>query len=152
MPKVIITGNTRGIGLAFNNHFLSKGWKVVGFNTSTGLENVLIESTDCDLFINNAYANGIQIDFLNKLHNTTKMIICGSIAAFNPDPKLPLYSKHKKELLDRFRELSNPNILMLNLSAKGYNDPDALLKITDLWLEHPVINEISFDPTGEPNG
>jgi hypothetical protein len=44
-----------------------------------------------------------------------------------------------------------PNILMLHLSAKGYNNKDLLLKIIDLWLEYPTITEVCFDPTGNPN-
>ena len=153
MPKVVITGHTSGIGLDFARHFSDKGWTVVGFDRTTGFENVVNEVIDSDLFINNSYANGAQINFLNTLHDRVpKMIICGSVAAYYPDPALPEYSEHKKELLDRFRELNNPDILMLNLSAKGYNDVEALLKIIDLWLAHPVINEVSFDPTGEPNG
>ena len=153
MPKVVITGHTSGIGLDFAKHFSDKGWTVVGFNRETGFDNVVSEASKSDLFINNSYADGAQLNFLNALHNqVSKMIICGSVAAYYPDPTLPEYSEHKKELLTRFRELNNPNILMLNLSAKGYNDVTALLKIIDLWLTHPVITEVSFDPTGEPNG
>lgn len=153
MPKVVITGHTSGIGLEFAEHFRNKGWTVVGFNRATGFDNVVNEVSNSDLFINNSYADGAQLNFLNTLHDrVSRMIVCGSVAAYYPDPTLPEYSEHKKELLNRFRELNKPNILMLNLSAKGYNDVDALLKIIDLWLVHPVITEVSFDPTGEPNG
>lgn len=153
MPKVVITGNTRGIGLDFHNHFNKKGWEVIGFNRETGLDEVVEKSQGCDLFINNAYADGKQIDFLNQLYDKVgQMIVCGSVVAFYPDYKLPLYSDHKRQLLERFRIINKPSILMLHLSAKGYNDPETLLKIVDLWLEHPHITEVGFDPTGEPNG
>ena len=151
--KCVIVGDTRGIGNIFKNHFVLKGWNVIGFNRSTGLDNLIEESLGCDLFINNAYVDGKQIDFLNQLHNSVeKMIVCGSVAAFYPDKKLPVYSYHKKLLAERVKELAKSNILMLHLSAKGYNDTDTLLKVIDLWLENPSITEVGFDPTGEPNG
>ena len=151
--KCVITGDTRGIGSVFKNHFISKGWTVIGFNRSTGLDRVVQESIGCDLFINNAYADGKQIDFLNELYTSVdKMIVCGSVAAFYPDIKMPIYSYHKKLLADKVKEIARSNILMLHLSAKGYNNPSTLLKIIDLWLENPVISEVGFDPTGEPNG
>ncbi len=150
--KCVITGDTRGIGNVFKNHLKSKGWSVIGFNRFTGLDNVVQEAIGCDLFINNAYADGKQIDFLNQLYaSVDKMIICGSVAAFYPDKKMPIYSNHKKLLAERVKELARPNILILHLSAKGYNDPDTLLKVIDLWLENTCITEVGFDPTGEPN-
>jgi NADPH-dependent curcumin reductase CurA len=148
----VITGDTRGIGKVFKDFFKSKGWKVIGFNSKTGLHNVIDASKGCDLFINNAYADGKQLEFLNQLYNSVgKMIVCGSVAAFYPDPKLPIYSYHKRELAHRVKELGKSNILMLHLSAKGYNDTDTLLKIIDLWLENSHITEITFDHNGEPN-
>lgn len=150
--KCVITGHTRGIGKIFKDHLESRGWNVVGFNTGTGLDNVVTEAMGCDLFINNAYADGEQIRFLDELHNKVgKMIVCGSVAAFYPDPKLPVYSEHKKELANRVKELLNPNILILHLSAKGYNNKEALMKIVDLWLEFSTFTEVFFDPTGTPN-
>jgi hypothetical protein len=150
--KCVITGDTRGIGKTFKDHLESKGWTVIGFNRSTGLDDVIHTAKGCDLFINNAYADGKQIDFLNQLYNSVdKMIVCGSVAAFYSDPKLPVYSLHKKELAERIKDLAMPNILMLHLSAKGYNNKDLILKIIDLWLEHPIITEVCFDPTGKPN-
>jgi NAD(P)-dependent dehydrogenase (short-subunit alcohol dehydrogenase family) len=153
MKKVCITGDTRGIGLNFRNHFLKLGYTVVGFNRSTGLDTVVKESEGCDIFINNAYIDGQQIEFLNSLVDKVgKMIICGSVAAFYPDPQLPKYSKHKLELVEKIRKLNNTNILLLHLSAKGYNNPEAILEVVNLWLKFPIITEVMFDHTGEPNG
>lgn len=150
--KCVITGDTRGIGKTFKEHLESKGWQVIGFNTSTGFNGLVDAAKGCDLFINNAYADGQQIKFFNELHNKVgKMIVCGSVAAFNPDPNMPVYSEHKKELASRVREISDPSILMLHLSAKGYNNRIALMKIIDLWLECSTFTEVFFDPTGRPN-
>jgi hypothetical protein len=155
MSKVVITGHTKGIGLEFWKHFAKLGWHTVGFNTSTGLANIVKQATNCDLFINNAYADGKQIDLLNELHPLVeKMIVCGSVAAFSPDTNMQAYSNHKSELATRVKELqeTGTTILMLHLSAKGYNDPTALLALIDVWLKHPCITDVSFDTTGEPNG
>jgi hypothetical protein len=152
MNKVVITGHTSGIGLNFYNYFKQQNYNIVGYNTVTGFDNIVNNSIGCDLFINNSYADGFQIDLLENLHNKVgKMIVCGSVAAFNPDPNLPEYSKHKKELADKVRNLNSPHILMLHLSSKSYNTPELLLKVINLWLEYPLITEIFFDPTGKPN-
>lgn len=152
MPKVVITGNTRGIGLNFYQHFLSKQWHVVGFNSSTGLDHVVQECEDCDLFINNAYADGKQIELFELLHDRVpRIVVCGSVAAFYPDPRLPIYSKHKNQLANKVRQSPCANLLMLHLSAKGYNNPSLLLKIIDTWLDSPSVMHITFDPSGEPN-
>lgn len=152
MNKIIVTGNTRGIGLSLYNHFKNLNYNVIGYNRTTGFDTIIDDAKDCDLFVNNAYADGYQNELLDKLHSTVKkMVVCGSVAAFYPDPKLPLYSQHKKDLVDKVRLLNNPNILMLHLSAKAYNKPETLIKIIDLWLENPIITEVFFDPTGKPN-
>lgn len=148
----VIIGDSRGLGNIFKKHFESKAWNIIGFNSSTGLDAVIDKSIDCDLFINNAYINGKQIDFVNALHNSVKkMIVCGSVAAFYPDPKLPTYSHHKKILVERIRELSNPNIFLLHLSSKAYNNPTVILNLIDLWLEQSIMTEVFFDPRGKPN-
>lgn len=153
--KCCITGHTRGIGLAFYDHFKSKGWDVVGINpvNFNTIDSIIEQSKGCDIFINNAYADGRQIDLVEALHDKVgKMIVCGSVAAVHPDPDRAIYSLHKRQLLQLVQKLANPNIFMLHLSAKGYNDTAALLAVIDLWLKHPHITEVGFDPTGEPNG
>lgn len=153
MPRVVITGHTRGIGSAFYRHFTQRGWEVSGYNTQTGLDTVISDAVGCSLFINNAYAEGKQILFLDELYGKVdKMIICGSVAANYPDPQLPVYSQHKKKLYERFKNLNSSSMLLLHLSAKGYNSPLALLRLVDTWLEFPCFTEIVFDSTGEPNG
>lgn len=156
--KCVIVGDTRGLGKVFKDYLQAKGWNVIGFNRKTGLDKVVESSLGCDLFINNAYADGQQINFLNQLYrNVKKMIVCGSVAAYNVDKSRPQYSFHKKKLLERTREIQSSkfkdqaDILILNLSGEGYNNENCILEIFELWLKYPLINEISFDPTGIPN-
>jgi hypothetical protein len=150
--KCVITGHTKGIGLSFYKHFIAKGWNVVGFNTDTGLDSVVEQAQGCDLFINNAYANGLQISLFNQLHaSVKKMVVCGSIAARYPDPKMPAYSHHKKELEDRVIDVANTrrtgqaDIVLLQLTSTSYANDDRVLKFVDYWLDNPEIINVGFD-------
>jgi NAD(P)-dependent dehydrogenase (short-subunit alcohol dehydrogenase family) len=150
--KCVITGHTRGIGLSFYKHFAAKGWNVIGFNTTTGLDRVVAEAQGCDLFINNAYANGLQTSLFNQLHaSVKKMIVCGSIAARYPDSKMPAYSHHKKELEDRVIDVANTrragqaDILLLQLTSTSYADDSRVLKFIDFWLDNTGIINVGFD-------
>jgi hypothetical protein len=148
-----VTGHTKGIGQSLYNHFVSLGWQVTGYNSVTGLSNVIKEAAGCDLFINNAYANGVQIDLLNQLYDSVgQMIVCGSIVTDYPDPMLLEYTKHKQELEKKVLELSpHASILLLKLSGHAYNNPDEVIGIVDYWLANPTISVVSFKPIGEPN-
>lgn len=153
--KCCITGNTTGLGKVLNDYFVSQGWTVFGFNSVTGLNRVIELSSDCDLFINNAYANGMQIDFLNQLYNSVgKMIICGSVVTDFPDPSLPVYTTHKKQLENRFLEVADhakSQMLLLKLSSDAYNSPDLILKTIEFWLQNPQIKVITYVATEDPN-
>lgn len=149
--KVCITGTTRGIGQAIAEHFKKLGWEVVELNRG----DVIVESAvGCDLFINNAYINGHQIDIFNQLYaSVAKMVVMGSIAADYPDPDMPAYSQHKKELKERVMDVANTGkykILLLELTGASYNDPELVTRIIDLWLDYPTLTSVAFVP-GEPN-
>jgi len=140
--KCVITGNTRGIGKAFYDHFANNGWEVVGLNRTTGLQ----YDQPCDLFINNAYADGQQINFIDQF-KYEKMIVCGSVAADVPDLSMPVYSQNKRFLEDKVYELQQINqtsILLLKLSGGSYNNVPMILDLVELWLKHPGIATISF--------
>jgi NADP-dependent 3-hydroxy acid dehydrogenase YdfG len=151
MIKVCITGTTRGLGKSLAEHFNSKGYEVVELNRG----DVIVESAiGCDLFINNAYINGHQIDIFNQLYDKVgKMIVMGSVAADYPDPQMPEYSQHKRELKERVLEVAskNANILLLQLTGESYNDTTLIKNTIDFWLDNPKVTCISF-VHGEPNG
>ena len=56
--KCIVTGHTSGIGKIIYEHFLSKGWEVIGMSRSNGYnivsnqERVINDSIGCDIFVN----------------------------------------------------------------------------------------------------
>lgn len=153
MSKVCITGTTRGIGRAIAEHFKQLGWEVVELNRG---DEIIKSAAECDLFINNAYINGHQVDIFNQLYSSvSKMIVIGSIASDHPDPKMPAYSQHKKELKERVMEVANSSIdkadiLLLQLTGESYNDSDLVINTIKFWLDNPKITCVSFVP-GEKN-
>lgn len=153
MSKVCITGTTRGIGKSIAEHFKKLEWDVVELNRG---DEIIGSAIGCDLFINNAYIDGHQIDIFNELYDkVAKMVVIGSIASDYPDPEMPDYSQHKKELKDRVLEVANSSvkkadILLLQLTGESYNDPKTVTRTLDLWLEYPSIISMSFKP-GQPN-
>lgn len=153
--KCCITGYTRGLGKAINDYLVAQGWTVVGFNSSTSLDRIVELSENCDLFINNAYGDGIQIELLNQLYNSVgKMIVCGSVVTDFPDSQLPVYTHHKKELEHRFLEVADhakSKMLLLKLSSNAYNNPELVLKTIEFWLQTPQIKVITYVTTESPN-
>lgn len=151
-----ITGHTTGLGKAMFNHMVSKGYLVKGFSHSNGynLENdfdkVCAEIKGADIFINNAYANGMQLDYLKRLKtDVKKMIICGSISGF--DTKDGKYSADKAALIKEVNDNAGvkneglSDMLLLNLSSSAYSDQSAILKLIDYWLENPTLLQATFD-------
>ena len=153
--KCCITGYTRGLGQVINDYLVSQGWTVIGFNSSTKLDRIVELSENCDLFVNNAYGDGIQIELLNQLYNSVgKMIVCGSVVTDFPDPQLPVYTHHKQELEQRFLQVAdtaNSQMLLLKLSSDAYNDPQLVLRSIEFWLENPQIKVITYVAKEEPN-
>lgn len=153
--KCCLTGYTKGIGKTFHDYFLSMGWEVVGFNSKDDFSSIVQQSKNCDLFINNSYANGRQIDFLNQLYNSVgKMIVCGSVASDFPDPALPEYSQHKKILEQRFLEVADyaqSQMLLLKLSSDAYNDPKLIIRTIEFWINNPEVKVVTFVAKQEPN-
>jgi len=74
--KIALTGHTSGIGKALYD-VLSKDHEVVCFSRTNGydiskpsiMDQIVQESLDCDVFINNAYCGMAQVNILNNLWN-----------------------------------------------------------------------------------
>jgi hypothetical protein len=154
MLKVCITGTTRGIGKTLADHFKELGWEVIELNRG---DEMIESAVGSDLFINNTYGDGMQIDIFNQLYaRVAKMVVMGSIASNYPDPEMLTYSQHKKELKERVLEVANSSvkkadILLLQLTGESYNDSSLITRTIDFWLDTPKVTCISF-VHGNPNG
>lgn len=73
--KIAITGHTQGIGLALKDLYQQQGHQVVGFSRSNGYDisdatarkKIIEQSSDCDIFFNNAHCDFSQCDLLFEL-------------------------------------------------------------------------------------
>lgn len=153
---VYITGHTRGLGRYFHDYFLNRGCTVVGFSNETGynlekdFSEIVNKVTPESVFINNAYANGVQKNFIVSLHNkVSKMIVCGSIASKYPDISMPKYSDDKYDLekvfFDYANRKSNTNYLLLGLTSSSYKDQTLIGKTLDFWLANPNIIQVGYN-------
>jgi hypothetical protein len=136
--KIAVTGHTSGIGKSLFDHFVEQRHYCIGFSRSTGHDisnvnnrhQILEFSRDCDIFINNAYKNFDNSQFLllkekyNDWIGKEKIIlnISSRITDF-PKPAsifLQQYWETKKDQ-DIFCQgkISNPQIINLKL---GYVD------------------------------
>ena len=78
--SVAITGHTQGIGKGLYDYFVSKGCQVKGFSKTNGydisynqdLSEIIDETLDCDLFINNAYYKDQQVHLALQWHMSHK--------------------------------------------------------------------------------
>jgi NAD(P)-dependent dehydrogenase (short-subunit alcohol dehydrogenase family) len=160
--KCVITGHTRGIGKSLYEYFVFKGWKVIGFSTSTGhdirecYDTILKEARTADLFVNNLCVDDYQIKFLHDLNGKIKRIInCGSIAGDYDDLLNINYSRVKKELKQLCKHYSlqgESNILHLNITmaedakSTDYGIPYTdIVNAVDFWMDNPRVNNIEFD-------
>lgn len=115
--KVVITGHVSGIGKALSEAFVN--YKCVGFDIIQGkdvskqstVEEILLECSDADIFINNALSN--QIDLLEKVHtlwlgqNKTIINISSAMTYFCDvvDASFSSYFEHKKLLNQTCKKL-----------------------------------------------
>jgi nucleoside-diphosphate-sugar epimerase len=121
--KVAITGHSRGLGKALWDRFAEQDdVELVGFSRSNGYnialsniqDKIVTESSDCDLFINNAYSGFAQTDILIKMtdawkHQANKWIVnVGSLASYHDKRRMWPYSVHKIAL-DRQTEQVQAN-------------------------------------------
>ncbi len=110
--KIALTGHTSGIGKALYD-ILSKDHEMVCFSRTNGydiseltiIDQIIQESLECDVFINNAYYSLSQVNILNKLwhfwkRDKTKTIV--NISSLSKYPGVSGnqsgYSAHKAAL------------------------------------------------------
>lgn len=125
--NIAITGHTNGIGLGIFNYFQNKGHFVIGFSKSTGFDitseedrlSIIEKSKDCDIFVNCAYNNYDNSQFIllqeifNKWRGTNKQIINISSRYTNTLNNSYSASKHKQDEFCEQNIFHLPRILNL---------------------------------------
>ncbi len=158
--RVVITGHTGGLGLAFFNFFKERGDEVVGLSRSTGFllpdkfDEICEIAENSDLFVNNVHSETTQIKFLLKLYSKTSIFTSGSIASDYPKKEFMDYSLVKKALEvehKRLKKISPYPMLLLKmgfLENTKQNDPipfQQIINSVDFWLKNPRASMIEFD-------
>lgn len=113
--KYTITGHTAGLGYCLHNRVNSVGFsRTNGYDISTknGRQRIIDESTDCNIFINNAYAEFYQVDMLYEMFDSWKdsnkiIINIGSNTTDGIKSYVHPYAAHKAALHKASEQLSN---------------------------------------------
>lgn len=147
--KVALTGHKRGLGECLYSTLIHKGHEVVAFDLHTGYNindgairrQILEESIDCEVFINNAYSAPGQYELLKTLiesQNFNAILNVGTMATKVPkemleqdpdwqqQPDHEVYLKQKllqESLVEKLRSRSKALLLTVN---PGYMDTSLL--------------------------
>jgi short-subunit dehydrogenase involved in D-alanine esterification of teichoic acids len=150
--KIAITGHTKGIGKALAEKF-SMSHDVIGFSKSNGYDisseearnQILEESKDCSIFINNAYDPIGQTELLNQLievySNSDKLIINinSKLSFFPATPEYDQYIKSKATQNKIIKErIFQDSPRLLNV-VTGLVDTDMSVK-----FNAPKVNPADF--------
>jgi hypothetical protein len=157
--RVVITGHTGGLGLAFFNYFKQRNDDVIGVSRSTGFilpdkfEEVSILAENADLFINNFHHRLLQASFINRLSLKVPIITCGSMAGDYPS-KIGIYSRDKEVIHKTHKAHKKKGHLPMLLLKMGFLENwkeydgipyDQIINAVDFWLQNPRCSEIEFD-------
>ncbi len=158
--RVVITGHTGGLGLAFFNFFKQRGDEVIGASRSNGyalpdkLEEVIKLAEESNLFVNNAHVGLIQVKLLSRLSNKVSVISCGSMAADYQNKEFLHYSMAKKALELEHKQLKKnspyPMLLLKMGFLENWKEYDSIpysqiVNAVDFWLKNPRASIIEFD-------
>ena len=150
--KVRITGHTKGLGKSLYNYFKDKFEDVVGFDSSNTVDEIIEQSKNCDLFINNTYtADNLQLTLLEKLYKQVdKMVVCGAIVSTYPDMEHKTYTDNKNLLEREFFKLASDknettDMLLLRLTSSSYQDSDTIINSIEFWLSNPNVISLTYN-------
>lgn len=173
--KIAITGHSKGIGKAIAEHYSDH--TVLGFSRSNGYDitnnadtnNIVRESIDADVFVNNAYSGLSQLDLFEKIYTRWRgcedktIVNVVSRTIYNP-PNKKEYTLHKKTFRKRLVEVMmdpdkrcriiniNPGYVSTDMTASVQDQfkmmsPAQIAEIVDWCLQQPQhieIGEISM--------
>jgi hypothetical protein len=148
--KFYITGSSRGLG-----KLLCKEFNCVSFDKpydlSVDIEQIVEQIEPNSVVILNAYANGSQIEYLKRLRDKCKIIVCGSIAGTNQDVTTNdtiKYSMDKlllEKIVTQIALKSKLPILYLRLTASSYKDHQLIINTIKFWLDNPSLTFAGYN-------
>ena len=122
--KIVITGHTQGLGLAFFRNFSAHN--VIGFSRSNGYNianltsriKILDAIKDADIFINNAYNNydDSQLQLLEEAYNLwkgTNKIIVNVSSRYTTGHEKYCKDKEQQDMFCKSKEFTLPHIINL---------------------------------------
>jgi hypothetical protein len=163
MTKCVVTGHTSGIGKAIYNRFENLGFEMIGVSRRTeydieeNYDTFLELARSCDIVINNAYCNDIQLRILNDLNGIVPNIITlGSIAGYyyQQATAKKQYCYNKQQLIETTKKLSltsSSNLLLINVGLTENSSPTPCCTFTDIadvcefWIKMPRFNLVDFN-------
>jgi len=161
--KIAITGHTSGLGLSFYNHATVCNDSLIGFSKSTGFDitdsrsrqDIVKMSSNCDVFINNAYDKYGQIDLLydmyDQWHGKNKLIVTvGSYASNAAEWRLKpcLYSTVKKALDVTTYQLTNSHnrgdckLMIFKPTYLGDAETQISYSYAATYLYNAIVNNV----------
>ena len=156
--RVLITGHTRGIGLATYDHLTEQGYECHGISKSTG-DDVLVKEDaivdmieDFDYVVLNAYAGSSQLNMLKKIiyryKDEPKRIAVitstsGTPAGEDTDDAggeyYSEYKKHKRQLIDYIGDIQQ-TLIDKPLHIFDVCPDTVYTDMTEgLWEEYPKL-------------
>lgn len=143
-----ITGSTRGLGLYLKHEFNCFGFDRPEYNIEQDINNICSSIEQDSLVILNAYANGTQLDYLERLNKKCSIVVCGSIASTFHNPDTPKYSKTKESLENEFVKLSRHSthpMLYLKLTSTSYKNYKLIGNTIRFWIDNPNFTFAGFN-------
>lgn len=152
--NVHIVGDSRGLGEFLRKSFERDNYKVSGYSRKNGfiidqdILKICNQIKNADIAVLNSYANGSQIEYLEKLKNSCKsIVVIGSIASLFPDSRDLVYSENKKKLEEYFNKIaveSKIPMLYLRLSGSAYSDYQLVYDSINFWIKNPRITSVGY--------
>lgn len=143
--KFYITGSTRGLGKYLAEYFNCEKFDRP-FDLNNDIEEICNAIEDGSTVILNAHAS--QLEYIHRLKDRCRLIVCGSIAAIYPDVSMPKYSEEKFNLektIQRISPTSKQPILYLQLTSSSYKNYKLISNSIEFWLDNLDITFIGYN-------
>lgn len=139
--KIAITGHTSGIGKALYDIYSEEN-EVLGFSRTNGYDisnnkivnDIVQESLDCDVFINNAYYSIAQVNILNNLWNFWSRDKSKTIVNISSLSKYPGVSGNQSGYSAHKAALSHQAFLLMFKGTRKCR----MINVNPGWVDTPM--------------